>query len=404
MEQVIIHVDGDDFFASLARLKHRELVGRPVITGHLLSRGNVVAASYAARAAGVYPGQTIAQAKRLCPDGVFVQVDWELARQASRALAEILRKYSPGVEQVGLDSLFIDYTGCSGLFGMPVDFVHRLQEEIQENLKLGVSAGLAADKAVSAVACRAAKQGGFVEVRAGEERKFLRRCPVAWLPGVSPKMYRELKGLGIATIGDVAQFPCEIFRHVFGDAGVKLHRRAQGIEQARVRPGSLEPEVEVRRIFPQDLLDIRQLDAQLADMAGELGTRLRKHRRSTRYIVLELRYSDGVRIRRQQRLTPPGNADPEIYKTAKAIFYSAYTRRVRLRGLVLGSRHLTFIFPELPFDRTAELRLKWNRVLQAVDRTRSRFPGKNNAVFLGSALKVGGSGPSDDFDTVPGMG
>ena len=138
----ILHVNTDDFFATLARQRDSGLRRRPVIVGNLLSRGSVVSASYEARAAGVYPQMTMAQAARRAPDARLVQVDWAYAHRASRELFRVLEGYAPRVERAGLDEAYVDYTGSESLLGAPLDASRRLQQEVRQRAGLDVSMAL----------------------------------------------------------------------------------------------------------------------------------------------------------------------------------------------------------------------------------------------------------------------
>ncbi|MBN1355970.1 hypothetical protein JXA40_06815 [bacterium] len=384
-QPAILHVDGDDFFASMARLKAPRLRGRPVVVGNLQSRGYVVAASYEARASGIHGGITMAQAERMCPGGALVQVDWNLARKASAALFGLLGRYSPRVERSALDALFVDYTGCGMLFGPPADFARRLQREIRDELNLSVSVGLAADKAVSAVACRAAKLGNFREVRPGCEMRFLMHCPVEWLPGMTPGLSDRFRRMGIRNIGHLAGIPEGILVHLYGSLGAVLWKRARGVEGGRVRPRGRPEEPCVREIFPSDILDAGILESRLAHLAGRLGNELRRRQRSAQHVLLRILYADGVLVQRQAALPLPSHRDPELFRAARVLFGQLYYRRVRVRSLALVARNIRYCPSELPLGDAAR-RAKWDRVLRAVDSTRTRFPDPNVSVRLAAAL------------------
>ena len=385
VEPAILHIDGDDFFASLARLRHPRTTGRPVVVGNLQSRGYVVAGSYEARAFGVHPGITMSQAKRLCPDAVLVQVDWDLAKRAGIALSNLLGKYSPCIEQSFLDARFVDYTGCAPLFGPAADFSRSLQREIRDDLKLSVSVGVSADKAVSAVACRAAKLGSLQAVPTGNEAAFLGHCPVEWLPGVEGQMVPLMHSLSVHTIGNLAEIPVEILEHVFGMPGQVLSRRAQGIEQARVRPDYRAGDPEDREIFSSDTSNLLQITGKLAGMAGNLGARLRSMPRSTKAICLQLFYADGVIAQRQAPISPPTNLDPVLFRFARTLLHQLFTRRVRLKGIALSARYLTYISPELPLG-DAITRSKWERVLAAADKVRLKYPQDTLSIKLAASI------------------
>ena len=122
----ILHVDLDAFFAAVEQRDRPELRGRPVIVGgDPGARGVVSAASYEARRFGVHSAMPLRTAAALCPDGVFLPVNGAKYRTASRAVMEILGRYTPRVEQVSIDEAFLDVAGSEALFGSPPEMAPR---------------------------------------------------------------------------------------------------------------------------------------------------------------------------------------------------------------------------------------------------------------------------------------
>ncbi|MBN1879433.1 hypothetical protein JW823_04920 [bacterium] len=381
----ILHIDGDDFFATAARLKDPTLRNRPLIVGHLQSRGAVIANSYETRSSGIHPGLTMAQAKRLCPDAAMVQIDWDFIQRLSSALYMLVSRYSPLVESVGSDAFFLDYSGCHRLFGQATDFASRLREEISDRIRINVSVGLATDKAVSAVACRAAKMGKLESVASGREQDFLNSCPLQWLPGIDTHRSDYFAELGVRTIGELSRIPIEIMEHIMGSEGRILARRARGIEGSRVHPMQHSDMPAARAEFREDIIDPDKILTRLAILASDLGECLRRRRQASRYLVLRIGYSDFRIARLQMALTPPSNRDPEIFRCAREAFIRLYQRRVRIREVSIHAHHLTGHAAELPFG-AAERRNRWDRTLTAVDRIRRKHhPG---AMQLGAALST----------------
>ncbi len=112
--QAILHLDADAFFASCEQAIHPELKGRPVITGK--ERGIVAAASYEAKARGVQRGVRLSEVKKLCPDAVILPSDYETYSLFSVRMFEIMRRFSPDVEEYSIDEAFVDLTGLRRSF------------------------------------------------------------------------------------------------------------------------------------------------------------------------------------------------------------------------------------------------------------------------------------------------
>ncbi len=234
MEREILHVNTDDFYASVLRLRDATLRGKAVVVAGASSRGVVFSASYEARRDGVSRGMTATAARRLAGRAVFVPPDWGLFRRASAAVFAVLGRYSPAVETSSLDEGYIDYTGCDRLFGPAPDAGRRIKGEIIRETGLEVSLGIASNKLVSHVASRSAKCANLVDVYRGYERSFLAPVPIERFPLVGERRAPALRELGIGSVGDVlalrAGDPRRVLRPV---GGAPPPRRARGGSRAR---------------------------------------------------------------------------------------------------------------------------------------------------------------------------
>jgi DNA polymerase-4 len=369
----IIYVNSDDFHASVVRLRDATLKSRPVIIGHLSSRGSVLAASYEARADGVRAGLTIPQARRLCPGGVFVQIDWELFYRASNALFSRLGRYSPLIEPVGLDEGFIDYTGCTRLFGKAADTAWRIQKELARDVRLGVSLGLGPNKLTSQVASKVAKCGKIATVPAGEERAFLEPFPVRWLPGVRPAHAEMFSSLGIKTIGDLSDVPPVLAGRAWGSFGQTLVARAQGKDDRPLRTENGEATLEVGAVFPGDVVDFARIDAELFALSESLGRKLRRLGLGARRLRLKLSHSDGYQSLQRAACGEVSHSDRLLYKTSRSMLERAYKRRVALRAVHLAAVRPSPLLHQEDLFRPEKGKIA--RLYEACDAIRAKYPG-----------------------------
>jgi len=391
----VLHINTDDFFAALARLRDRSLCGRPIVVGNLLNRGSVVSASYEARAAGVHPGLTMQQASRRAPDAKLVQVDWAYARRASQGLLTVLESYSPRVEASSMDEAFVDYTGCERLLGSPLDAGRRLQREVRERTGLDISIGVAANKLVSRFASSAAKRHNLLDVLPGYEASFLAPQPIERLPGVGAGRGRQLRDMGVPTLGDMARIPLAVVEAVFGAAGRRLAEAARRIDHSCVQPARHQPVLEQAQTFEPDVLRWDDLESKLDVLCARLGTDLRARGCTTRRLVVELEHSDRVCVRRQATLDPT-HVDTRIFGVARRTLAALYVRRVRVRRLTLRASGLAPAALQLDLFR-ADTDVRMRRLLQATDRVRARYGevigrGRAMATPAGSA-DVAARGP-----------
>ena len=190
----ILHVDLDAFFASVEQMDSPELKGRPVIVGGSTGeRGVVSTASYEARRFGVRSAQPMAEARKLCPQGVFLKVRMNRYREISHRLQKILSSYTPEVESVSIDEAFLDVTGCEKLFGKAEDIARAIKTRIRKEIGLTCSVGVAPNKFLAKIASELRKPDGLVEVREDEKENFLVKLPVSKMWGVGKETERKLQ-------------------------------------------------------------------------------------------------------------------------------------------------------------------------------------------------------------------
>ncbi len=411
MEREILHVNTDDFYASVLRLRDPALRKRAVVVVGASPRGMVFSASYEARTDGVTRGMTASAARRLSSRAVFLPPDWGLFRRASSAIFGVLRRYSPTVESASLDEGYVDYTGCGRLFGPAPDAGRRIKDEIARETGLAVSLGVASNKLVSHVASRSAKCANLVDVYAGYERSFVAPVPVARFPLVGEKRSPALCELGVARVGDVLLFTEEIFAFCFGSWGKRLYRGALGEDTAPVRTrAGIDERFTVEEILEPDRVDYRSLEGVLYRLAERLGGKLRAERSLAGAVSLEVRYADGLAARGTGRpgaqvgggaealAAPEASAasaasgasvsdDLSIYEAAREVFARAYARRVRVRSLVLSAGRIVPAPLQLELfagDRAAAVERR-GKLYAALDRLRAAYPGRAAPAF-GRAL------------------
>ena len=176
----------DAFYASIEQRDRPELRGLPVVVGGTSTRGVVSAASYEARRFGIHSAMPTLEARRRCPDAVYLPGDMKKYARESQRIFEIFRRFTPSVEGLSLDEAFLDLSGSERLLGPPAEVGRRLRAEVRAETGLAVSVGIAPVKMVAKIASDLAKPDGLLEVRPEEVRAFLDPLPVGRLWGVGP--------------------------------------------------------------------------------------------------------------------------------------------------------------------------------------------------------------------------
>src|SRR5512134_3527724 len=193
--QAIMHIDADAFFASCEQAIHPELKGKPVITGK--ERGIVAAASYEAKAKGVSRGVRLSDVKKLCPDAVIVLSDYETYSLFSLRMFEILRRFSPDVEEYSIDEAFVDLTGLRRSFHGPYGMIaQKMQEAVETELGITVSVGVSLSKVLAKIGSKHQKPHGLTLIPGRDIHLYLDKLPVEKVWGIGPNTAAFLGKIG----------------------------------------------------------------------------------------------------------------------------------------------------------------------------------------------------------------
>lgn len=310
-ERCILHADMDAFFASVEQRDRPELRGRPVAVGGEGSRGVVAAASYEARRFGVRSAMPSFEARRLCPELLFLRGDMARYARESRRIFAIFREFSPRVEGLSVDEAFLDLTGTARLLGPPGSVGERLRARVREETRLAVSVGIAPVKMVAKIASAAAKPDGLLQVPAGEVRAFLDPLPVRRIWGVGPVAEQRLHDAGFRQLGDLARANDEALLALLGEWGLDIARLARGHDLREVEAYREAISYSEENTFGADVSDVALLGSTILTHAEAVARRLRRDGVAARTVVLKWR------LGRRRRPGPRG--------------YPLHTRRTTLR-------------------------------------------------------------------------
>jgi DNA polymerase IV (DinB-like DNA polymerase) len=176
-QRIIIHVDMDAFFASIEQREHPEYKDKPVIVGanprEGKGRGVVSACSYEARKFGIRSGMPISKAWRLCPNAIYLPVNFKLYEKVSSRIMNILKEHAEKLEQVGLDEAFLDVSRRVKDFEQAKNLAVLIKEKILEEEGLTCSVGIGPNKLISKIASDYKKPDGLTsKTRRSEKLSF----------------------------------------------------------------------------------------------------------------------------------------------------------------------------------------------------------------------------------------
>jgi DNA polymerase-4 len=258
-------MDMDAFFAAVEQKRHPELLGRPVVIGgggDPTQRGVVSTASYEARKFGIHSAMPLRTAFKLCPDAVFLPVDYTQYARISGKIKEVLNEFSPVMEDVGIDEAFLDITEVE----MSSEVIsNEIKKRIREETGLTCSIGIAPNKLLAKIASDLQKPDGLTIIAEGDIEPRIWPLPVRKLWGVGPKTEAYLKGIGITTIGELAAMsPDDLHRHFGKSYGDYLYEASRGIDESPLIT-HWEPKSASREVtFQSDISNWQELARNIA--------------------------------------------------------------------------------------------------------------------------------------------
>lgn len=256
----------------------------------------------------------------------------------SKIITEMIKEKVPLYEKASVDEFYIDMTGMDKLYGVE-KYIGELREKIMKETRLPISMGISENKTVSKVATGESKPKGRMIIVPGREKDFLAPLPVRKLPMVGGETNKVMSELGIKYIQTIQEMPATYMEKVFGQNGVTIWQRAQGIDNTPVKPYYERESLSLERTFDRDTIDVKKLTTILQAMAEEISFQLRAGNKMTACITVKLRYSDMQFSSKQQRISYTA-CDHIIMKKARELFDKLFERRQLVRLIGLQVSHL----------------------------------------------------------------
>jgi nucleotidyltransferase/DNA polymerase involved in DNA repair len=403
MPRTIAHIDMNAFFASVEQMCNPALRGKPlIICGDPKGRGVVSTASYEARKFGIDSGMSAAEAKRLCPDGFFLEGSPKKYVYYSLQILKTYIKFTSRVEPFSIDEAYLDFAGTE-YDGM--DSAERTGKVIKREMKnafplLTASIGFGPNRYIAKMASSLEKPDGLVIIkdRVSFRNLFWPR-PVQSLWGVGEKTKEHLNKIGIFTVRDLACSRENVLRGHMGENGEGLHSIAWGRDNTPVI--SYDEGIDAKSMghestFRTDIDDPDKLEGILLRLCDQVGRRLRRHKCKARTICVKLRFEDFKTITRQKSINRYIDDDLEIFRVARALFRANHRgKRMRLIGVSASGLEYSGADPCTMFSELSREKC----LAGAVDSVRDKY-GENvlvRAGIIGRSSSRSGSNPYPAF-------
>lgn len=331
----ILHIDMDAFFAAVEEKRHPELTDKPIVIGgdgDPTKRGVVSTASYEARKYGIHSAMPLRRAYQLCPQAVFLPVDYDEYVKVSGKIKTILLSFTPLAEDVGIDEAFLDITDIDM---ESEEIVKRIKERIREETGLTCSIGIAPNKLLAKIASDMKKPDGLTIISPTDIKIMIWPLSVRKLWGVGPKTEKRLQDVGITTIGDLASIPLEKLIEDFGQSyGNYLHEASRGIDESPLithwEPKSMSRET----TFQIDTDNWNTIAKNLAELTRDVVDSMKESGYQGKTVTIKIRFSNFETHTRAKTLDDFTDSLDIIRKAAFEVFGRIeLKKKIRLIGV-----------------------------------------------------------------------
>lgn len=378
MDRAILHVDMNNFYASVESIAHPEYRLVPMaVAGDKASRhGIILAKNMLAKEKGVKTAEPIWQAQRKCPGLVLVEPHHDLYDLYSQKARELYYRYTDRVESFGLDECWLDVTGSRRLFGSGEEIAHRIREQVKEELGLTVSVGVSFNKIFAKLGSDYKKPDAVTVFGRREMERIIWKLPVGDLLFVGPKTGKTLDKFGITTIGQVAQAGDKAMEAMLGKSGEMLWRYASGLDDSPVTLVGQEEGVKTvgnSMTLPRDITNEEEIKCAFLTLAESVAARLRKLGLKAEEVQITVKNGEFEEYQRQCKLEAPVWDSRSLYQMALTLYRRENKKwAVRLLGLRAGKltdgeqEQVSFFGQDKGQQREEKLE-------QAMDAVRSRY-------------------------------
>lgn len=394
-KRIIFHIDANSAYLSweaVHRLQHGEsldlrtvpsVVGGDPVTRH----GIVLTKSIPAKKYGVQTGESIFSAVAKCPDLIIVRPNYSLYMQCSKAFGDILREYSPLVEQYSIDEYFVDFTSMERLYKDPVETAYIIKDRIKNELGFTVNVGVSSNKILAKMASELKKPDMVHTIFPEEMAEKMWILPIEELFMVGRATARKLRSRAINTIGDLAHYDPKIIKLFLHSHGILVWNYANGIENSPVRENRrpLIKGIGNSTTIAFDVEDKNTAHLVLLSLTETVATRLRQSGYCARLVSVSLRTNEFYNCSHQRKTYSAIDSTNAIHEIACELFDELWKGEpVRHLGVRVSELCLNDFRQLSLFERDYE---KQRIVDKTIDSIRERFG--NGAVFRSSFLYSG---------------
>ena len=294
MDRTILHIDVNNFFASIEIMLNPNLKGLPVaVCGSEDDRhGIVLAKSYEAKKSGVKTAETVWQAKKKCPNLIIVPPQYEEYKKYSKLIQNIYYSYTDQVEPFGLDECWLDVTGSLKLFGNVENIAEEIKERVKKEIGVTVSIGVSFTKTFAKLGSDLKKPDAITYISKENFKNIVWPLVTNEIIGVGKSTFKILEEMNLKTIGELANCDISLLEQKLGKHGRILWKRVNGIDDEIVDANmyiASPKSIGNGKTFRNDLTKINDIRSAFQNLTYEISNKLKKHKLEAKNIQIVIR-------------------------------------------------------------------------------------------------------------------
>ena len=342
-EKVIFHIDVNSAYLSWTAVKRLEegettdIREIPcIVGGDKKSRhGIVLAKSIPAKKYGIVTGEPVVNALKKCPNLEIVPPEHDYYHLQSSRLMNLLRSYTPDIEQVSVDECYMDFTGIQNMYESSLKAAYEIKDKVKNSFGFTVNIGISDVKVLAKMASDFEKPDKVHTLYKHEIQERILPLPIEELFMAGKSSVDTLHKLGIFTIGQLAQSPVNILEAHLKSHGRTLWEYANGIDDSVVNPIIEDLKGVGNSVtLPNDLDNIEEIEKVLLMLSEKVAGRLRAGKQLAKTVAVEIKYNDFTKTSKQTTFEGQTDLGTEIYQFSKELFSQAWSGKpVRLLGV-----------------------------------------------------------------------
>ena len=386
--RAIIHVDGDSFFASCEVAKNPKLKGKPVVTG--MERGIVSSLTYEAKKLGIKRAMRLFEVKKICPEAVILPSDYETYSLFSLRMHNIVKRYTPQVEEYSIDECFADLTGLRRPMNMSYEkMAEKIKHDLDSELGITFSVGLAPTKVLAKVASKYKKPSGLTIIRGRDIHLYLNKTPVERIWGIGPQTSSYLNKLGVITALDFALKSEDWVKEKMVKPQYEIWRELRGevVHELTIGEKHDYQSISKTKTFTPPSNNKEYILSQLSKNIENACIKLRRHKLEAKRIFFYLKTQTYRYYGAEIKLGEPTISPNDILNTVAIHFEKIFNSNLpyRATGIILGDLSVQ-TEKQLDLFGRAEASEKFSRIFENVDKLAKRY-GKHT-IFLGTSFQA----------------